>query len=121
MTIFVCAHPKIIKSTFSFPELVPACKKKLIPFVHSLDIVNFKVQRPDWPHPFLILLNQKNSSQLLIFVNLYQHAKSEVDSSICSGEMVDLKILQSDSQKHFDLYLRNKIFPNIGSIQKHNE
>ena len=40
--------------------------------------------------------NQKNFDQLLIFVNLYQHAKNEAASSICSGEMVDLKILQSE-------------------------
>ena len=52
--------------------------------------------------------SEKNLDQLLIFVNLYQHAKTEVISSICSGEIVDLKILQSDwmraiwpiSQKH---------------------
>ena len=40
--------------------------------------------------------NQKNFDQLLIFVKLYQHAKNEAASSICSGEMVDLKILQSE-------------------------
>ena len=40
------------------------------------------------------MFNQKNFDQLLIFVNLYQHAKNEAVSSICSGEIVDLKILQ---------------------------
>ena len=34
--------------------------------------------------------------QILIFVNLYQHAKNEAMSLICSGEVVHLKILQSD-------------------------
>ena len=33
--------------------------------------------------------------QLLIFVDLYWHAKNEAVSSICSGEIVDIKILQS--------------------------
>ena len=40
--------------------------------------------------------NQKIFDQLLIFVNLYQHAKNADVSSICSGEIVDFKILQSD-------------------------
>ena len=34
-------------------------------------------------------------NELLILMNLNQHAKNQV-SSICSGDAVDLKILQSD-------------------------
>ena len=67
----------------------------LIPSVHSSDTINFRVQRPDWPHPFLNLPNQKNFNQLLIFMNLHQHAKNEAVSLLCSGEIVDLKILES--------------------------
>ena len=37
--------------------------------------------------------NQKIFDQLLIFVNLYQYAKNEAVSLICSGEIADLKIL----------------------------
>ena len=37
--------------------------------------------------------NQKIFDQLLIFVNLYEHAKNEAVPSICSGDMADLKIL----------------------------
>ena len=44
---------------------------------------------------------QKIFDQLLIFVNLYQHTKNEAISSICSGEIVDLKILQSDWLRAF--------------------
>ena len=40
--------------------------------------------------------NQKIFDQLLIFVNLYKRTKNEVVSLICSEEMVDLKILQSE-------------------------
>ena len=40
--------------------------------------------------------NQKIFYQLLIFVNLYQHAKNEAVLLISSGEKVDLKILQPD-------------------------
>ena len=42
------------------------------------------------------MTHQKLFTQLVIFVNLYQHAKNEAVSSICSGEMLDLKILQSE-------------------------
>ena len=39
-------------------------------------------------------------NQLLIFVNFYQLVKMAV-SSLCSGEIVHLKILQSDWWKPF--------------------
>ena len=34
-------------------------------------------------------------------MDLYQHAKNEAISSICSAEIVDLKILQSDWLRAF--------------------
>ena len=40
--------------------------------------------------------NPKIFTQLLIFVNLYQHAPSEAVSSIYSREILDLHILQFD-------------------------
>ena len=45
--------------------------------------------------------NQKLSEQLSIFVNFHQHAKNEAVSSTCSGEIVDLKILQSEWLRAF--------------------
>ena len=56
--------------------------------------VNFT--RPDWQHPVFDQTQRKTFDQLLVFVNLYHHAKSVAVSSICSGEIVHLKILQSD-------------------------
>ena len=44
---------------------------------------------------------QNTFYQLLIFVNLYQHAKNEAVSLICNGEIIDLKILKSDGLKAF--------------------
>ena len=41
-------------------------------------------------------IDQKFFNPLLIFVNLYQHAKNEAGLSICTGDMLDLKILQSE-------------------------
>ena len=40
--------------------------------------------------------NQKIFTQLLIFVNLYQHVPSEAVSSTYSREILDLQILQFD-------------------------
>ena len=37
--------------------------------------------------PFVTMANQKAFDQLLIFVNLYRHAKNQ---AICSEEIVDL-------------------------------
>ena len=39
--------------------------------------------------------------KLLVYVNLYQHAKNPAISQICSGDMVDRKILQSDWLRTF--------------------
>ena len=55
--------------------------------------------------------NQENFNQLFFFVNLYQQAKNEAVSSICSGEIVDLKILQSDWLRAFWPISQEKFFP----------
>ena len=47
------------------------------------------------------MLTQKYFHQLLIYVNLYQHAKNPAISFIYSGDIVDLKILQSDWLRTF--------------------
>ena len=63
------AHSETIHSTFSSPEFAPPVKR-FIPSVHSWDRINFRVSWPDWPHN-----TQKFFNQLLILVNLHQHAK----------------------------------------------
>ena len=40
-------------------------------------------------------------NQLLISINLYQHANNQAFSSLCSGVIVNLKILQSDWLRAF--------------------
>ena len=55
--------------------------------------------------------NQKIFNQLLIFASLYQHAKNEAASSICSGEIFDLKILQSDWLRAFWPISQEQDFP----------
>ena len=64
-------------------------KNQFIPSVHSWDTVNFRVLWPDWPHPFLTMSTLKFFDQLFICVNLYQQAKNQAISQICSGDMVD--------------------------------
>ena len=78
-------------------------KNQLIPSVHSWDIKNFRVERLDWPYPFLTMSKQKIFNQLSTFnfVNLHQHAKNEVVFSICFGEIVHSKIIQSDWLRGF--------------------
>ena len=56
---------------------------------------------------------QKTFNQLLIFLNLHQHAKNEAVSLICSGEIVDLKILQSDWLRAFWLIFQEQDFSQI--------
>ena len=82
-----------------------------MPSVYSGDTVNLRAPRPDWLHPLLAMLNQKSTFN---FVNLYQHAKNKSVSSICCGEIIDLKICNLIGWEHFRLYLRNKILHKYG-------
>ena len=71
--------------------------------------VNFRVNRPYQPHLFLPMHNQKIFDQLLIFVNLYQHAQNETVSALFSVVMTDLKILQSEwLTEHFGIFSQIK-------------
>ena len=63
--------------------------------VHFWDTVNFRAQWSDLPYPFLTMPDQ-TIDELLNFVNFYQHSKTEAVSSICYGEIFDLKIMESD-------------------------
>ena len=92
MPIFNHAHPKIIEAIFCFPEFAQALKDLLTPSVHSWDTESFSLLESYnqtghthiWPHP-----PKKSFDQLLIYLNLYQHAKNQVVSFICSGDMID--------------------------------
>ena len=56
-------------------NLYQHAKNQSIPSVHSWETINFRVQRPDWLHPFLAMPNQKNVDQILIFVNFVSTCK----------------------------------------------
>ena len=55
--------------------------------------------------------SQNIFDQLLIFVILYQDAKNYIVSLICSGEMVDLKVLEFDWLRPFWLISQKQDFP----------
>ena len=114
MAIFDFAKPKITESTFTFPEFIPLYKKSVY-FVWSFwDAVNFRVPWPDWPHPFLTMPTQKTFDQLLIFVNLYQHAKNQAISLFILEIWLIEKSRNLIGWEHVNPYLRNKDFPKYG-------
>ena len=64
-------------------------------------------------HTHFTMPNQKKFNQLLIFVNLYQHAKNEAVASIYSRELIDLKILQSHWLTAFSPIFKEQDFSQI--------
>ena len=61
----------------AFLNFYKDAKNRFIWSVYFWDTVNFRVPWPDKPHPFLTMPTQKFFDQLLIFVNLHQHAKKQ--------------------------------------------
>ena len=57
---------------------------------------NFRVPQPDWPHPVLTMPTPKKFNQLLIFMNLYQHAKNQFIPSVHSSDTVSFKVPSYD-------------------------
>ena len=55
--------------------------------------------------------DQKFFDQVSIFVNLHQHAKNQANSSISSGDIVDLKTLQPDWLRGFSPISQEQDFP----------
>ena len=83
MPIFDQAHTRIIEKTFNFLEFAPPYKKS----VHSINSLRYSqfwspLTRLATPIPNFF-------DQLFIYVNLYQYAKNQAISLICSEDMVD--------------------------------
>ena len=68
--------------------------------------------------PISDMANQKIFDQVLIFVNLHQHAKNQANSSISSGDIVDLKTLQRDWLRGFRPLSQEQDFPQIWDLGK---
>ena len=69
-------HPKIIEITLSFPEFAPACKKSVHSINSFLRYSQFQSPMTRLTTPFFDHVHPKIFDQLLIYVNLYEHAKN---------------------------------------------
>ena len=83
------AHRKIIEITFSFPEFAPACKIS----VHSIhSFLRYSQSQSPITRlatPIFEHAQPKFFDQLLIYANLYSHAKNQAILLICSKDIVD--------------------------------
>ena len=68
---------------------------------------------PEWSYQLLTMPTSKNFNQLLIFVNLYQHAKNQ---AISPKILSYLKILQSDLLMTFWLISQEPDFSRVWSL-----
>ena len=71
-------------------------KNQFISSVHFWGKVNFTVPWPDLPHPYSTMPTQKDFDQILLFVNLYQHAKIQFIPSVHSSDTVNFIVLAPD-------------------------
>ena len=74
-------------------------KNQFIPLILFWDTAYFTVLRLEWSYPFFTMPIPIFFNQLLISMNLYQ--QNQAFSSLCSWDIADLKILQSDSPRAF--------------------
>ena len=81
-------------------------------FMHQIKSIRYSdgVLSQDWPHPFLTKPTQKKISlQLLICMNLNQHAKNQLTLSVHFWYTVNFKI-QKSNLPHLFLQKQNQIF-----------
>ena len=100
------------------PEFASACKSQFISPIHFWDKANFCFPWPEASHTFLITTIQKIFTQLLIFMNLCQHARNQNISSFTSPDIVKLKIL---AKRIFAHITRTRFFLNIAYKQEHSK
>ena len=95
--------PKFTKVIFSFPKFESSvCKNQLNSSLYLWYTADLRVQWPRVPSSFLTMPTQILSNQRLVSTNLYWHAKkNQAFWSICSRDIVDLKILQFDWRRAF--------------------
>ena len=116
MPIFDQANPKIIETTFCFLEFAPPCKKS----VHS---INSFLRYSQFQSPVTRLATpiQKFFDQLLIYMNLYQHAKNQAISLI----FLEIWLIKNPTISLAENILAHiseaRIFPNMGFVQEYNK
>ena len=78
-----------------------------------LETANFRATWPNWPHPFLTMPTQNYFDQLLIWVNLHQHAKNQFIPSVHSSDTVSVKVPSHDWPNPFLIMWNPKTFQSI--------
>ena len=118
LVTLICDHTHYQRfwSPFNLCEIVRTCKNQLVSSVLSWDTVNFRVQRPDWPHSFLTMPHQKLFNQLLIFVNLYNIPKMRLFHQSAQEKCPIEKSHSLNGWEHFSLYLWNNFFFQIEDL-----
>ena len=78
-----------------FPYFFQYCIRQETNFSHLIKLLLKEFDKMTAPTPVFC-------NQLLVLMNFYQHAKNQTFSSFYSRDIVDLKILQTDWQEHFN-------------------
>ena len=94
MPIFEHSQTKIIEVTFSFPEVVTACKKYSINYFSGYS--QFQSPMNSMIMPIFDYTHPKSFESTLHSIKFYQHAKNHAITLFHSRNIVALKILQSD-------------------------
>ena len=83
-------------SAFVFCESVSSCKNSVI--FHLLESIfqSLLPDWPDWPHPLLTMPTPQIFKQLLICMNLYQHAKKPWITTAHSSYTVSFRVQRID-------------------------
>ena len=68
--------------------------------------------------PIFDHIHPKLFNQLLISMNMYQHAKNHAISSFCCKDLIDLKILQSDWLRTFWFISQETDFSQVWDLYK---
>ena len=103
----ILAHPKNIKVTFSFLEFVSVCKNQFTPSICSSNTADYKVSWLESSHPCLTIFFNQIKNFMMNFDKL---AKILAILSLCSRDIVDLKIQQSDWLGEFWLFQKPIFF-----------
>ena len=94
------AYPKIIEATFSFPEFVESCKKSVYSNCSLLRYSQFQSLLTRLTTPIFYLTKTVIDQILIFFEHISTCKKSDYFIDF-AGDIVHLKILQSDWQRTF--------------------
>lgn len=118
-SIFDLIQIKIYKPTFMFLESIITCQNSNQLFIFSQDLPDLRIQQSDWLRVFLILSKLKFKIFLLCFMNVYLPALNQVNSSISSWDMTDLRNPQSNQLISFWFLTQELEFFKVWDLCRH--